>query len=792
MELRGFKLALRRLIKDSNHTLINVIGLTVSISFAFLIFIFVAEQLSYDKQFPNAENIYRISSDFRLNGHRDVYSNSPRPMGKTLVEEFPSIVTATKIVGYNGLQNHRGFLWFKENYVSCEHLYAVDSNFLKVFDLSLIKGDKNALNHPNQAIISKSFAKKLFGQNEAMGQIIRLENQSKVQIAGIFEDLPNATYMPFEVLVSYTTLYNTPENEIWWYGAHVYTYIKTSPSFTPEDVYSQWDNFFNKYMRSTFEELNGTATIIIQPMLDLYLTPEFIWEPYPHSDLTNIRIFASIGVFLLIVAGFNYTNLALSHSYYRIEEIRTKRVLGATKIHLIKQNLTEALLMALFVALLAFSLVGTVLPVFDEFTNRRNEFELITLSNLGAIFGLSILVTLLSSIYPSMKMAMLTDKNSKPTRLGIRKLFVTGQLTLAILVIISTIIVIDQLTYVKNMDPGFDKDDLMIVFIRDRQIKKNPGAFQNELNKLSGVVSTSRIDEIPSSGPNEFTYSMQNKDGDYESIPSQTFEAGLNFVPTMGLDLLAGRTFKEQDDEFTGVIINEFLAKKMGREPHEMIGTKLRFGSDDEVERSVIGVVKNFKISSAQEPIQAMTIGYRKVTNRYLLVRLSKQNQQEVIDQIKLRWNDTGSTLPLQYTLMSDEFNGLLQAEDRLFELLIVGSFLIILIACLGLVGLVSQTIVHRTKEIGIRKVVGAGSSQLYFLLQKDFLKTLAVSFALGSIAAWYIGKMWLEGYSYRIDMDYSQFLLAGFISLCIVVFTLSFHILKAIRSNPVDSLRDE
>lgn len=792
MELRGLKLAIRNLIKDSNHTMINVIGLTLSISFSFLIFHFVKDQVNYDAHLPNAENIYRISSNFRLNGHQDIYSNTPRPMGKTLVDEFPSILAATKFMGYNGLQNHRGYIWYNENYVQSEHLYAADSNFLTVFELLLIEGDKSALHHPNQAIISESFARKLFGNETALGKVLKLENQSNVQVTGVFKDLPNASYIPFEVLVSYTTFFRSADSEKWWYGGHVYTYIKTTQKFRSEDVHRQWDSFFTKYMKSTFDQLNGTATIIIQPLLEIYLSKEFIWEPYPHSDFTNIRIFTSIGIFLLIVAGFNYTNLSLSHLYYRQEEMRTKRILGASKIQLVKQNFSEAILVALLVALLSVSLLGTILPAFDAFTNRRQPLELITLSNLVIIFGLSFFITLLFSIYPSIKMAARANNGNEVPQIGIRKFFVIGQLALAMVVITCTIIVINQLAHVKNMNPGFEKDNLMLVFIRDREVKRNLDAFQNEIDQLAGIVSTSRVDETPGSGANEFTYQMQNTEGEYVSTPSQTLEVGLNFIATMGIKLIAGRVFETQDDEYRGLIINEFLAQKIGIEPQEIIGTKVKFGLGDESERSIIGVVKDFRIGSAQEPDQAMTLGYRKLSSQYILARLPAENQQEVIDQMKALWASQNSTLPFQYTLVTDEFDSLLKAEDRLFKLLMVGSVLIIFIACLGLIGLVSQTIARRTKEIGIRKVVGAGSFHLYMLLQKEYMKTFLISFVLGSIAAWYIGGKWLEAYSYRIEINFLPFLIAGAISLIIVLITLSFHTINVIKSNPIDSLRDE
>lgn len=793
MEFRGIKLAIRKLVKDSNHTLINLIGLTASVSFSFLIFLYVIDQTSFDEHIPDAENVYRIAADFRISGHQDIYSNTPRPMGVTLVEEFPSILASTKIMGYNGLQNHSGYLKYNENTIQSDHFFAADSNFLKVFNIPLLKDNPRALHNPNTAIISETLARKLFREEEAVGKSITLENQSNVLITGVFRDLPNATYLPFEIIVSYTTFFSQAKSEIWWYGGHVFTYIRTTDSFDPNEVFDQWDSFFKKYMKQTFDQLNGSASIIFQPLLDLYLTEEFIWEPYPHGSITNIRIFTVIGIFLLLVAGFNYTNLSISYAFRRQAEMRTRKIIGATQSQIIQQSFLESTIISLLVGLLSISLVGTLLPLFNQFTRQSSPINLLSEpAYLLVILGLSILLTTLASIYPSFKTAAMANQKNPSGNLIIRKVFVTGQLTIAIALITCTIIVINQLSYVKNMDVGFDKENLIAVHLRDQTVRKDLDAFQNELSGIPGITNSTNIDETPKSGPNEFTYQMQNKSGDYISNPSQTLETGQNFLSTMGLELIAGRSFKTEDDEYKGVIINEFLTEKMGYQPGEVIGVRIKFGENDKINRKVIGVVKDFKLGSAQEPKQAMTIGYRERGSRYLMIRLNDLNQQKTIEEIKSLWANFGSTLPFQFTFISDEFEDLLVTENRLFELLVIGSILIIFISCLGLVGLASHTVAKRTKEIGIRKVLGARSYQLYILLQKDFLKTFIVAFIVGSVLASYVGHIWLASFSYRINIDISPFAVSALVSLSIVLLTLSFHSFQVIRANPVESLRDE
>ncbi len=787
------KLAIRKLIKDSSHTLINLIGLTTSVSFSFLIFLYVTEQSSFDEHIPDAENIYRIASDFRLNGHQDVYSNAPRPMGKTLVEEFPSILAATKIIGYNGLQNHSGYLRYNENFIRSDHFFAADSNFLSVFNIPLLKDNVRALHNPNTAIISEALAGKLFGKEEAVGKSITLENQAEVLITAVFEDLPNATYLPFEIVVSYSTFFGQANSEIWWYGGHVFTYIRTVDSFDPKEISDQWDGFFNKYMKKTFDQLNGTASIIFQPLQDLHLSPEFIWEPYPHGSKTNIQIFTVIGIFLLLVAGFNYTNLSISHAFRRKEEMRTKKILGATKGQIIKQSLLEAIITSLLVGLLSISLVGTLLPLFNQFTYQSKPINLLSEPvYLLIIISISVLLTTLASIYPSFKSAALADQENPTGNLILRKAFVAGQLTIAIALIAGTIIVIDQLSYLRNMDVGFDKENLIAIHIRDKTARKNLITFQNRIAQMPGVVNSTSIDETPKSGTNEFTYQIQDKSGQFVSNPSQTLQVGFDFLTTMNIELIAGRRFKQEDDQYKGVIINEFLTSKMGYQPEEVIGTRIRFGKNDEIDRKVIGVVNDFRMGSAHEAKQAMTIGHNESGSRYLIIRLNNLNQQKTISQIKSLWSNNGSALPFQFTFVSDEFDDLLLTESRLFELLAMGSILIIFISCLGLIGLAAHMVAKRTKEIGIRKVVGARSYQLYILLQKDFLKTFAVALVIGSLLALYIGKIWLANFSFSINLGVEPFIVSALISFSIIILTLSFHTFKVIRANPVESLRNE
>lgn len=798
MLLKELKIVFRKLQREINYTLINLIGLTIGISFSFLIYDFLRVQLSYDQHIENADQIYRISSDFVINGHRDIYANNPRPLAPMLQQEFPGVLAATKIAGYNGLTIHTGYLQTGEKQILSERLFAADSNFLKVFEIPMVSGGSDALKHPKTAIVSETMAMKLFNSLDVIGEILELENQSRVEITGVFKDYQQPTYFDFEVLVSYTTFFNNPQGEIWWYGSHVMTYIRTVPEFHPDDIYQNWDPFYTKHMKPTFDELNGTAKIIIQPLKELYLWEPYIWEPFPHGNKGELMVFASIGVFLLLVGCFNYMNLTLSQSYQRQNEVGIKKVLGANITQLIKHRVIESLVIGWSASLLAISLLFAFNPVVTSLTMGIPSIEFLERPiSILIVFGIGTICGLLSSLYPAViesrfRWSHLKKESPKKGPLAIRKLFVLGQQMIAVVLIGGTLIVVDQINYVKDRDLGFEPADLVIIPVKERQLQRNIEAFTNDLRQESGIESLTMMDESPKTGLNEFTYMIQNAAGEFISNPSQTIGIKEDFVETTQLELLAGRGVSKRDDDYTGVIINRFLAEKMGYTPEESIGARLKFGVEDDIERKVIGVVEDFSMSSALIPRQAMTLGYHPGTLRLLLVRISEGNFQETLARIDEIAQKHGANLPFSYTLFQSEMNDMLKSEYRLYQLLILGSFLIIFIACLGLLGLIAHTVNRRTKEIGMRKVLGADMPDLLWVLVREFVYTYCWAFLMGAVIAWFLTTNWLDGYAYRVTFSWTNLAIAGLAGLLIVFFTLTVNTIRVIQANPVKSLRYE
>ena len=799
MLLQELKVIFRKLQQEINYTLINLTGLTLGISFSFLICVYVSDQLAFDEHIPHAVDIYRIAADFKINNNRDIYANTPRPVGPALVREYPGIVAATKIIGYDGLQNHHGYLKAGEDLVYSTDLFLADSNFFKVFEVPLLAGTYQALHEPNTAVISSSMAKNLFGTQDAMGKSFVLDNQKELVVRGIFPNHEKPTYLRYEVLVSYTTYYDTERSERWWFGGHCFTYIRTRPGFDPNTIYANWQPFYDQHMKATMDQMNGIADLMLQPLTELYLAPEYIWEPYAHGSWQSIFIFSAIGIFLLLVACFNFTNLSLSQSLYRQKEVSVRKVLGAGNWSLIRSRVLQSVILSVFAGLLAISLLSTLVPIFNKLTITPLSVDFMQHpERLLWILLLSGACGVVSSIYPAiyeasfrffLGAAAFSAKSEKG--LLLRKVFVTGQLVISMMLIISTMVVIDQINYVKDRDLGFEADHLVILHIVDRQVKRNMGAFVEDIRNLAGVESVARLGESPKTGFNEFSYMMQNKSGEYVACPSQTIAAGLGFVNTMGLELMAGRMFETEDVQYQGLLINEFLAARMGYTPEEAVGARVIFGQEGLQNRKVIGVINNFSMGSAQEPLQAITIGHRN-SRSFLLVRLGTGDSQQTLDQMGQVWARHGSGIPFSWSFFQTEMDGLLGKENRLYRLLILGSLLIIFISSLGLLGLISHVATHKVKEIGIRKVMGAAHRHLAWVMIRDFVKTYSWALVIGSGLAWYLASSWLSAYAYRVDFNWGNILVAGMISLAIVLFTLSIHTIRVIQSDPVDSLKYE
>ncbi|MFY0689220.1 MAG: ABC transporter permease [Cyclobacteriaceae bacterium] len=786
------KIFLRKFLRHPSKYIFNLVGITLSLCFSYVIYSHISNELSYDEHHTNKNRVYRLTSDFTFEGQSDRYANTPRPVGAALVREYPGIVASVKIIGFNGLQNHSGYLNVNGSSIRSKQLFASEATFFEVFDQELISGTKDALKEPNSIVITQSLAKKLFGEAPPMGQIITLEDNVKVEIKAVIKDSDNSTHLPFEALVSYSTYFDTENTEKWWFGGHVYTYVLTTETFNPKTVYNDWDTFHNKYFKSTLEPLNGQAKIIFQPVTDIHLAKPLIWEPYPHGNKSNLIIFGAIAIFLLVMACFNQINLSLSSTFKDMSHVATKKAFGARRSDLIKSDLIESAYMWLLGALHSIALLAALVPAFSQYFNLTASLERIGRHLwLLEIALIAVICSVIAAIVPAIinsRTSQYTLRSSAQYFFRSRRTITTLQQVLAFSIVTFTLVVFAQIQFVQNRDHGFESDNLLIINIEGIQFKNELTGLINDLRSHASINGVSLADETPLTGINEFTFQIQAPEGKFTSTPSQTIAVGDDYLSTMGLKLLAGRPLDKRDNHYRGVLINQRLADKHQIDINNFSKVRMRFNDNESTERWIVGVVENFSLGSAHEKTQGMAIGYRDGKRNNLIVSAPSNE----LTRIKQIWNDNVDGYPMIYAYMTDELNLLHEAEVNLYHLLVIGCFMIILIAMLGQIGLSVDLAMKRSKEIAIRKVCGANNSSLVVLMFKGFMINMAVTILIGSGVAWYLSNQWLNNFHYRLEFNFQWVFIAGLISILPIVGVTFIHTLKISQSNPAVSLKFE
>lgn len=803
------KISIRNLLKRRFYSILNLLGLAFSITFSFLLWLYTQDQLSYDKHFENGGRIFRVNADFNMNGKRDIYSNAPRPVGPTFKTEFPEVTEAARIRGYGGLNIHMGKFVDDKRVIKTKEIFIADSTFLNIFKFEFIHGNpKKALSEPNSVVITESMAHKIFGEKEAFGQTVRLVGRSEksLKVTGIIKDSNCNTHLPIEALISWSTF--PYEHEMTqWYGAHVYTYILLEKNQHISSVEDKIPDFYDKYMKETFEPSNGTASFIFQPIKDIYLDSEYVWEPYAHGSHRNISTLQLIIVFLIAFACINYVNLATARSVERAGEVGIRKTLGSSKAQLVGQFLTESTLLAVFAGVVSIFMASLFLPFFNDLSSLDIDAgTIIDSTHLFYVLGLSILIGLVSGLYPALNLSsqeilkVLKGKsftNSKGELL--REVLVTAQYVIAAVLISSVLIVSNQTKYIKNKDIGFERENLIVLEVpSDTSVSKNLELFSQKLKNHSNILGTSRSRYSLDAEANQFTPTLENPDGSKFDMGSDLILIDYDFVETIGLTMLSGRNFdkKRSATDNYGMIINETAMKKFGWQDKPLEG-KLVTGQKDEegndIKYKVIGVVKDFNLGVSYQTVNPLIIfGNTASDGKNLFIKMGNGVALETISDIKKSWNESFPLLNLEYRFLDQSLERLYEKEDKFLKLLSLFSIIIIIIASLGIIGLISFTTELKRKEIAIRKVHGAPLKSIVNILTKKFITLLSIANIIAVPAGYYLISLWLENFPHRIDVSLWPYAISLLISLVFTVLAIAYHIIKAAAVNPVHYLRYE
>jgi putative ABC transport system permease protein len=797
------KIALRSLVKNKVFSFINIFGLAIGLTSFMLIGGFVYHELSYDKYPAETKNIYRINVSVTGNGDVAVYPNVDVAVGEGIKNTFPEVKATTRISPVSDFIKY-GDKQFKE-----EHLSFADSNFLQVFSIPLVEGNAtDALVHPNSIVISKAFAKKYFGNEEPMGKSIAIGTRNTLyKVTGVIEKVPDNSHFHFDAFLSLSTFHMTNGT---WSNLGYYTYLLLNKNADPKKLEAGFPQLVAKYVVPEVQHDMGvslaeaqksvnTFVFSLQPLTDIHLHSNTKFELEPNGDIQYVYIFSALAFFILLLACVNFTNLSSARAVKRAKEVGIRKVMGSIKKQLILQFLTESVLLTFLAMLCAYILIFLLLPYFNLLSNKNIGFGFfLNMQSILAVPTLSFLVGILAGIYPAfflssfntikvLKGAGAVDRSH---RKGLRSALTVFQFFVSTSLIIATIIVYQQMHFMQNKKLGYNKDQ--VLFLPDaRLLGKDQDAFEQQLLQNNQVVSATISRSVPGGPLMDGTEIYpRNESGNGTEIHANIYHVDNDYLRTLGIQVLQGRNFSKDFPTDSGaVVINESAVKELGWINVNPIGRSIvRSGQK---EYKVIGVVADFNYASVKQKVAPlmMMLGNN---GGGLIMKIKTSDVKKFLGQLKKQWDGFHPAGPLEYYFLDQKFATLFEAEQRTQQIFSSFAIIAIIIACLGLFGLSAFVIQQRTKEIGIRKVLGASINQVLLLVCLEFLTLVAIAFIISIPFTWWTMNAWLQDYAYRININWWVFAVAGIVAIAIALFTISFQAVKAAVANPVKSLRTE
>jgi putative ABC transport system permease protein len=810
-----FIIALRNLRKHSFYTSINVAGLSVGISICLIILLFVVHELRYDRHHEHADRIYRVHSDIFFGGSHFDMIYAPAPMAATLVNDYPEVEAAVHF-------RERGSYLVKrdaENIKETRVIWA-GKDFFKVFTVPVVAGNaQGALDEPNTIVISQRIAEKFFRGENPVGQTLTLDNKIVAKVTAVYEDMPSASHFHFDIIISMEGL-NEAKNPN-FLSNNFQTYVLLREGADPQHLESKFPELIAKHITPqvkqifgedfTLEKFEASGNHIrysLQPLTDIHLKSDLMGEFEPNFDITYLYLFTAIAAFILAIACINFMNLSTARSANRAKEVGVRKVMGSYRSHLVRQFLLESVLLSLVSFIFAVALAYLLLPVFNNLAGRSLAIPFGDPLFYVIMVAAALVVGVMAGIYPSFFLSafkpvqVLKGNVSLGMKSGfIRSSLVVFQFMISIFLVIGTMVVFQQLDYIQNKKLGFNKDQ--VVTVDDAYaLGSNIQAYKNEVMKSSLMEHATVTGYLPVDGGwrNDNPWWAQGKPAVQENMVStQNWAVDHDYLKTMGMTLKSGRDFsRDFASDSNAVILNETAAQMFdfGKGP---LGEKVvsALGSDESgLDRlwtlEVIGVVENFHFESLKEEVGPVMIHLAPRNEGSISFRFQSSDTKEVVELLEKTWKQMAPGQPFTYNFLDESFGRMYAAEMRLGKIFGIFSSVAIVIACLGLFALTAFTAEQRTKEIGIRKVLGASVTSIVLLLSKEFGKLVLIAFVLATPMAWWAVNKWLEDYEYKVEVGWGIYLLAGVVSFLIAWVTMSYQSFKAAASNPVSSLRSE
>src|SRR5882724_6383523 len=807
------KIAFRSLRKSKGFTALNIIGLAAGLGVCLLIVLYVTDELSYDRYNVNADRIYRIDEDVYLNNTSFESATISKFFGPTLVASYPKIQQMVRFRDPGDLLVRKG-----NDHILDHRFTFADSTIFKVFTLPMVAGDPNtALNNPHSIVIDESAARRYFNSTDVIGRTLEVgDDNTPLKITGVIRDMPEQSHFHFSFIRPLREAYsfNDPEDNA-WLSSNYYTYILAQPRTTRAEVQKDVDAVVNLNISQALQEMVHASLAGLEkagnhfrcpitPLTDIHLHSNKSNELEANSNIQFVYIFSVIAVLILLIACVNFMNLSTARSANRAKEVGIRKVAGSTKVHLILQFLTESILLSLFALVLALGIAVLLLPMFNQLAGKSLHPDVLFSGRfLLILLLLVLLVGCLAGSYPAFYLSSFQPIDVLKGKIAagfksswLRNSLVVFQFFISIGLIVSTLVIYHQLHYIRNKEVGFNRDQVLVIHNTWSLGQGGTANLRKNLLTLAGVTDATVTGDLPTVGGNQYRQPGWFQDATLDvrkAIFLTTLAVDDHYIPTLGMQIVKGRNFDlaQFPTDSRSILLNEAAVGTLGvKDPLNLILYDKPQGLPGRPFH-VVGVVKDFNYNSMHERIQPLVLDVSPYWGS-MAVRFHTNDVFSLVRQVESKFHAAKQGLPFSYTFMDNDFDKLYHAEQQTGQLFITFAVFAILIACLGLFGLVTYAAEQRTKEIGIRKVLGARVTSIVGLLSKDFTMLVGIAALIAFPAAWWAMYKWLETFAYRTEISWWIFLVAGAVAVAIALLTVSIQTVRAALANPVKSLRSE
>ena len=794
------KIAFRNILRHKTYSFINVAGLAIGMACCILILLWVNHELSYDKFHENADRIYRLCIDANIGGNELQAPVSCAPAAPTMIREYPEVVNAVRVLPYfRGLVEAGIQKFYQDN------IYYVDNEIFQVFSLPLVLGNpESALTTANSLVLSQTLATRFFGDQNPIGEILKIDGENEFTITGVMQDVPSNSHLNFEILCSMETfIEENREYMHMWFEFSCWSYLLLTENADLYVLEQKFPPLIEKNMGNELKQMGGAMDFFLQPLTDIHLFSHMEYEISTNGDIANIYLFTGIALFVLLIACFNFINLSTARSATRAREVGVRKTFGAVRGKLIGQFLGESIIYSLLSLIFAVILVEMFVPVLNSFTESKLDINLFqTPWLIPGLLGLAIVVGLIAGGYPAFFLSSFRPVKVFKGNLKLgaansrfRSILVVSQFIISIVLIIGTLTIYEQLQYMKNKKLGFNKEQVLVIPNISTAGDQSRISLRNELAAVPGVVNATLTNFVPGELISTSVFIPEGYSEDQTQMINH-FYADENYLSTLGVEIAAGRNFSNKfaTDTSDAIIINQTAASKFGWD--DPIGKTIQVPDLENgkliwIPKTVIGVVKDFHVTSLHKKIEPLFIRNLCDASK-MCVRVSTDKIQHTLELLGSKWDNIFPQQPFDYNFLDESYDNLYRAEQRLGDIALSFCLLAIFVGCLGLFGLSAFTAEQRTKEIGIRKVLGASVSGMVLMLSKEFTKWVIIANIIAFPVAYFVMHRWLENFAYRINVSWTTFVMAAILALVIAVITVSFQAIKAAVTNPINSLRYE